>query len=53
MTGISNPDARLALSQIPNLKGLQAHTSCMLSDIDVKTFKKLGIDLTSEPIRKR
>jgi len=22
----------------------------MLSDVDIKTFKKLGVDLTSEPV---
>ena len=24
----------------------------MLTDVDIKTFKKLGVDLTSEPIIK-
>ncbi|MEG2871776.1 MAG: DUF1846 family protein, partial [Clostridium sp.] len=32
------------------LKGCQVHTSVMLSEVDIKIFKKLGIDLTSEPI---
>lgn len=44
-----NPVAHLVLEQIPNLKGCQVHTSVMLSDVDKKTFQKLGIDLTSEP----
>ena len=45
-----NPDARLALSQLPKLNGCQAHTSVMLSDVDIKIFKKLGVQLTCEAI---
>ena len=46
----SNDVARLALEQLPNLKGCQVHTSVMLSPVDVQTFKKLGIQLTMEPV---
>ena len=42
-------NARIALEQIPKLKGCQVHTSVMLSEVDSKTFKRLGIDVTSEP----
>ena len=45
-----NPIAELALSQLPKLKGCQAHTSVMLSSVDIKTFKKLGVQLTSEAV---
>lgn len=45
-------NARLALEQLPKLKGCQVHTSVMLSEVDIKTFKKLGVDLTSEPKKK-
>lgn len=45
-----NPDARLALSQLPKLDGCQAHTSVMLSDVDIKIFKKLGVQLTCEAV---
>ena len=30
---------------------VQVHTTVMLSEADQNTFKKLGIDLTSEPVR--
>lgn len=40
--------ARAALQQLPRLNGCQVHTSVMLSDVDIKTFKKLGIQLTCE-----
>ncbi len=42
--------ARRALEQLPKLDGCQAHTSVMLSDIDIKTFKKLGVQLTCEAV---
>ena len=44
-----NPIAELALSQLPKLKGCQAHTSVMLSSVDIWEFRKLGIELTCEP----
>ena len=49
ISAASNPDARLALEQIPKLKGCQAHTSVMLSSVDILSFRKLGVELTCEP----
>ncbi len=46
----NSENARKAMEQLPNLKGCQVHTSVMLSDVDKRTFKRLGIDLTSEPV---
>jgi uncharacterized protein (UPF0371 family) len=45
-------NCRRALDCIPLLKGCQAHTTVMTSEVDRKIFKKLGVGLTSEPIRK-
>lgn len=42
--------ARKALEQLPGLRGCQVHTSVMLSDVDIKTFSKLGVELTCEPV---
>ena len=39
-----------ALEQLEKLRGCQVHTSVMLSNVDIKTFKKLGVQLTSEPV---
>lgn len=50
MSAATDQTAQVALDQLPKLKKCQVHTSVMLSDIDIKTFKKLGVDLTSEPI---
>lgn len=46
----SSTAARKALEQLPRLAGCQAHTSVMLSDVDIKTFKKLGVQLTCEAV---
>ena len=40
--------AQLALDQLPKLKGCQAHTSVMVSSVDMKQFKKLSIQATFE-----
>lgn len=42
--------AKKALEQLPKLKGCQVHSTVMLSAVDKKTFKKLGVQLTTEPI---
>lgn len=52
LAALTDDNAKIALSQLPKLKGCQVHTSVMLSEVDIKIFKKLGVDLTSEPIKK-
>ncbi len=47
----TNENARKALEQLPKLRRCQVHTTVLLSDVDVKIFKKLGLDLTSEPVQ--
>ena len=49
VSAASNPEARQALEQLRSLKGCQAHTSVMLSSVDIWEFRKLGIELTCEP----
>ena len=51
LSSVTDPEAGKAMEQLPRLKGCQVHTTVMLSEADQNTFKKLGIDLTSEPIR--
>jgi len=41
--------ARRALDQVTNLRGLEAHSTVILSRVDEQTFRKLGINLTCEP----
>ena len=45
----TNPMAKLALDQLPKLKGLEAHSSVILASVDSQTFKKLGVHMTNEP----
>ena len=47
---LNNPLADLALKQLPKLKGCQLHSSTLLSQVDLVTLKRLGIDVTQEPI---
>ena len=42
--------AKLALEKLPELKGCQAHSTVMLTEGDFKVFKKLGVELTNDPI---
>ena len=49
----TDENAKLALEQIPKLRGCQAHTSVMLSSVDIKQFKRLDIQLTSEAINEK
>ena len=44
----SDANAELAMEQIPKLKGLQAHSSVLLSSVDEQVFKRLGIHLTCD-----
>ena len=48
--GLSDFSAKRALEQLPALKGCQVHTTVMLTDVDTHIFKRLGVDLTSEPV---
>ena len=38
------------LDQLPNLNGAQVHSTVMLGEVDRKTFYKLGIGLTCDPV---
>ena len=46
----TNPTAEMAMQQLSKLKNCQVHSSVILSPVDQKTFKKLGIQLTMEPV---
>ena len=45
----NNENAAKALSCLSMLRGCEAHSTVILSQGDVQTFKKLGINLTCEP----
>ena len=45
----TDEQAQRAIDQLQNLKGSEVHSSVILSQVDVNTFRKLGINLTCEP----
>jgi len=49
MSGLTNPIAALAQAQIPKLRGCEAHFSVVLSDVDEKLYRRLGIHVSCEP----
>lgn len=53
MLSLNDANCSKALDCLPQLEGCQAHTTVMLSEVDHKIFKKLGIGLTCEPVKKK
>ena len=45
----SDPRAEQAMEQLEKLRGCQVHSSVILSPVDEKTFKRLGVQLTCQP----
>ncbi len=52
MLSLNDENCRKSLECLPQLNGCQAHTTVMLSEVDLKMFKRLGIGLTSDPVKK-
>ncbi len=48
----ADENCRRALAELPRLRGCQVHSTVMLSEVDRKIFKKLGVGLTCDPVRK-
>ena len=48
ISAATNPTAELALKQLAKLKGCEAHSSVILSQVDDSVFRKLGMNLTCE-----
>ena len=49
---LHDENCRRTLEALPELAGCQVHSTVMLSEVDRKIFRKLGIDLTCDPVRK-
>ena len=52
MLSVSDENCRRALEQLPKLDGCQVHSTVMLSEVDRKNFRKLGVGLTCDPVKK-
>ena len=48
VSAATNKEAKLAMEQLPKLKGCQAHVSVMPGSVDIKQFKRLSIQATFE-----
>ena len=49
MSASRNPDAKLAMEQLPALDGAQAHSTVLMSSVDEMLYRKLGIQLSCSP----
>ena len=49
VSAATSDDAKKALAELHNLKGAEFHSSVVLSHVDAKTLKKLGVNITCEP----
>ena len=45
----TDPKAEQAMEQLYKLRGCEVHSSVILSSVDERTFKRLGVNLTCEP----
>ena len=49
ISAASDPKAELAMEQLSKLRGCDVHSSVILSPVDERIFKRLGVNLTCEP----
>ena len=52
MLSLFDENCKKALDCLPQMQGCQVHSTVMLSEVDQKVFKKLGVGLTCDPVRK-
>ena len=52
MLSLWDENCQKALACLPQLNGCQVHSTVMLSEVDQKIFKKLGVGLTCDPVKK-
>ena len=49
ISAVNDPVAEKAMEQLSKLRGCDVHSSVILSSVDEKIFKRLGVNLTCEP----
>ena len=49
ISAATNPTAEWAMEQLNGLRGCEVHSTVILSQVDEKIFKRLGVNLTCEP----
>ncbi|MBE6982361.1 MAG: DUF1846 domain-containing protein [Ruminococcaceae bacterium] len=49
ISAATDPTAEKAMEQLYKLRGCEVHSSVMLSSVDERVFKRLGVNLTCQP----
>jgi len=49
ISAVTDPRAELAMDQLSKLRGCEVHSSVILSPVDEKVFKRLGVNPTCSP----
>ena len=49
ISAATSPMAECAMEQLDKLRGCEVHSSVILSPVDERTFRRLGVNLTCEP----
>ena len=49
ISALTNPLADLAQQQLPKLRGAEAHFTVVLSEVDAKLLKRLGVQVSCQP----
>ena len=50
VSAVNNPCAKMAFEAIPKLKYAEVHSTVILSQVDASTFRKLGANISCEPV---
>jgi len=50
ISATTNPMAAMAMEQLHKLRGCEAHVSVILSSVDRDIYRKLGLNLTCDPV---
>ena len=53
ISAATNPHAKLAMEQLPKVRGSEMHSTVILSAVDEKILRKLGVHLTQSPVYKK
>ncbi|MBQ8879836.1 MAG: DUF1846 domain-containing protein [Clostridia bacterium] len=50
ISAVNDPNSKRAMEAIPALRYAEVHSTVILSQVDASTFRKLGVNLTCEPM---
>lgn len=53
ITAQTNPEAKRAMEELENLRGSEVHSTVILPEEDKNVFRKLGINVTVDPVYSR